>query len=223
MNIYEWDAFISHASEDKSTIVEPLAVMLQKLGLKIWLDKFEIKIGMSLRRTIENGLIKSKYGVVIFSKAFFSKEWPQKELDALFSLEQEPGSRVLPIWHDITYDEMNTIAPMFSDRYALKTSSGIEYIANILFSRIRGLESQTNFSQKTILSNNANQSIYFINCSNCSNILEVVNPRISEQPLSVIGSDTLVWNQSNWIEIIKVGCKICSKQTFVRLKYANSI
>ncbi len=28
----EWDAFISHASEDKETVVGPLAVALQTLG-----------------------------------------------------------------------------------------------------------------------------------------------------------------------------------------------
>lgn len=37
-----WDAFISHASEDKDDVVLPLAALLISSGLKIWLDKSEI-------------------------------------------------------------------------------------------------------------------------------------------------------------------------------------
>lgn len=32
----EWDAFISHASEDKDDFVRPLAQTLAQLGVKVW-------------------------------------------------------------------------------------------------------------------------------------------------------------------------------------------
>ena len=69
----EYDVFISHASEDKADVARPLAAHLQKLGLRVWLDEFELTLGDSLRRKIDHGLSKSKYGLVILSPAFFSK------------------------------------------------------------------------------------------------------------------------------------------------------
>ena len=37
----DFDVFISHASEDKSDVVLPLASRLHELGLKVWLDATE--------------------------------------------------------------------------------------------------------------------------------------------------------------------------------------
>src|SRR5262249_39849411 len=44
----DWDVFISHASEDKKTIVEPLAAALSDLGVKVWYDNFLLRGGDSL-------------------------------------------------------------------------------------------------------------------------------------------------------------------------------
>ena len=46
-----WDAFISHAGEDKAIALE-LADALQAAGLKIWIDRQELRIGDSLREKI---------------------------------------------------------------------------------------------------------------------------------------------------------------------------
>ena len=54
----QWDVFISHASEDKPTVVEPLAKALMQAGLVVWYDRFELKLGDSLRRKIDEGLAK---------------------------------------------------------------------------------------------------------------------------------------------------------------------
>lgn len=68
----KYDAFISHASEDKG-IVRPIAENLRSKGFRVWFDEFELKIGDSLRKSIDQGLINSRYGVVILSKSFFEK------------------------------------------------------------------------------------------------------------------------------------------------------
>ena len=88
-NIY-WDVFISHSSEDKEFVALPLTKILKESGLNVWLDKHELFIGDSLRRKIEEGLLNSRFGVVILSENFFKKEWPQKELDALISKGRGP-------------------------------------------------------------------------------------------------------------------------------------
>ena len=96
---YEYDIFISHAWEDKKTIARPLAQALLEIGLKVWYDKFILKLGDSLRRSIDHGLSKSRYGIVILSPHFFEKEWPQRELDGLVAREVSSGKVILPIWH----------------------------------------------------------------------------------------------------------------------------
>jgi hypothetical protein len=67
--------FISHATEDKDKVARPLAKALQKLGYDIWYDEYSLKLGDSLTAEIDRGLIECDYGVVIFSKSFFSKKW----------------------------------------------------------------------------------------------------------------------------------------------------
>ena len=54
-----YDVFISHASEDKDSIVRSLANALTELGLKVWYDEFTLRIGDSLRQKIDRGLATS--------------------------------------------------------------------------------------------------------------------------------------------------------------------
>ena len=82
-----WDVFIADASEDKEPFVRDLAHELLRRGVVVWFDETCLELGDSLKRVIEVGLKKSNYGVVVLSKHFFKKEWPQKELDALFEKE----------------------------------------------------------------------------------------------------------------------------------------
>jgi hypothetical protein len=76
----QWDVFISHASEDKESIVHSLAVALKDRGLQVWYDAFTLKLGDSLRASIDRGLVQSRFGVVVLSKHFFAKHWPLQEL-----------------------------------------------------------------------------------------------------------------------------------------------
>jgi uncharacterized protein YxjI len=85
--ILGYDAFICHASEDKAAVVKPLAELLTKMGFYIWYDEFELEIGDSLRQSVDRGLLNSNYGIVILSKAFFVKNWPQYELNGLAARE----------------------------------------------------------------------------------------------------------------------------------------
>ena len=82
-DLREFDAFISHASEDKGEVVRPLAEALRSKGLSVWYDEFELKIGDSLRRKIDKGLANSRFGIVVLSQSFFKKGWPNYELDGL--------------------------------------------------------------------------------------------------------------------------------------------
>jgi len=119
----QFDVFISHATEDKDEIARPLAEELQELGLKVWYDGFELQIGDSLRRRIDDGLVRSRFGIVVLSPAFFAKNWPQYELNGLVSKEMEDRRKViLPIWHKLSKDEVMRQSPSLADKVALSTA-----------------------------------------------------------------------------------------------------
>jgi len=116
-----FDAFISHATEDKEDLVRPLAEALISAGHKIWYDEFQLKIGDSLRRSIDKGLAASRFGIVILSPSFFAKQWPQYELDGLVSKEIAGGKVILPIWHKVSKAEVMGYSPSLADKMALNT------------------------------------------------------------------------------------------------------
>jgi hypothetical protein len=122
INAVTYDAFISHASEDKEEIVRPLAERLRELEFSVWYDDFELRIGDSLRRSIDKGLANSKFGIVVLSPAFFSKNWPQYELDGLVAKEMSGGKVILPLWHKISKDEVISYSPPLADKLALNTA-----------------------------------------------------------------------------------------------------
>jgi hypothetical protein len=122
-----WDLFISHASEDKEQVVLPLVAGLRRAGLRVWLDRQEIRIGDSLREKIDDGLANSRFGVVVLSPDFLKKGWPKRELNALLALEDATGRNViLPIWHDLDKGAVSNFSPILADRVAGTTASGTE-------------------------------------------------------------------------------------------------
>jgi hypothetical protein len=134
----KYDAFISHASEDKAAFVEPLALALQKWGLKIWFDKFSLKVGDSLRDSIEMGLANSRYGVVVFSPSFQAKKWPKAELNGLFARQMQGKKKIiLPILHKTTIAKLAKTMPIQADTIALNSANGAESVARSLVEVIR--------------------------------------------------------------------------------------
>lgn len=126
----EFDIFISHASEDKELVARPLYKALVAKGWKVWFDEVELELGDSLRRKIDEGLSKCRYGVVILSPSFFQKEWPRRELDGLVARETASGKKaILPIWHNIDHGGVAKHSPTLADRYAAQVSEGIEVVA----------------------------------------------------------------------------------------------
>jgi hypothetical protein len=132
-----YDVFISHASEDKDDFVRPFATLLRDKGLVVWYDEFELKIGDKLRRKIDEGLNSSRYGIVVLSNSFFSKEWPQKELDGLFAIEDGGRDVILPIWHKISKNEVLSYSPTIATILALNTLNfTIEEIAEKIVEKV---------------------------------------------------------------------------------------
>jgi hypothetical protein len=128
-----YDAFISHASEDKQAIVRPLANALGKMGFRIWYDEFELRVGDSLRQSIDKGLVNSRYGIVVLSPAFFAKNWPQYELNGLTAREMEGHKVILPVWHKVNKADVLQFSPTLADKVAVSTKGNtIKHIATKL-------------------------------------------------------------------------------------------
>jgi hypothetical protein len=116
-----WDVFISHASEDKADFVEPLASALAAFGVRVWYDAYTLSVGDSLSRSIDQGLARSNFGLVVLSPAFIAKRWPEYELRGLTAREISAGKVVLPIWHSITHESVLNFSPPLADKVAIKS------------------------------------------------------------------------------------------------------
>lgn len=123
-----YDLFISHAHEDKEDVAEPLAKAFLEQGLNVWYDKFTLKIGDGLRRSIDRGLANSRYGLVILSPHFFKKHWTQKELDGLAALETAENRKILPVWHNVGHKEVANFSPTLADVIGISTTEGLNSI-----------------------------------------------------------------------------------------------
>jgi hypothetical protein len=120
-----WDIFLSHASEDKDAIAKPLAEALERHGLRVWYDDTALRLGDSLRESIDRGLGKSRFGVVILSAHFFGKHWPQTELNGLATREANGSKVILPVWHGVGFNEVSSYSVTLADRKAAKTADGL--------------------------------------------------------------------------------------------------
>lgn len=129
----KWDYFISHASEDKIAIAQPLASYLSRAGFRVWYDEFSLKVGDSLLQSIDSGLSGSDFGIAILSPNFFAKKWPKSELSGLFSLESG-RKKILPVWHDITASEVASYSPIIADRLAVSSDKGLQIVADSIVS-----------------------------------------------------------------------------------------
>ena len=140
----KYDAFISHASEDKKYLVRKLAQILQHKGCNIWYDEYTLSVGDSLRISIDKGLANSRFGIVILSPHFFRKGWPKAELDGLLNRElQGSGGQLLPVWHKVTACEVEAYSQILASRYAIMSNIGIKLIAEKMTMKIRPDLSET--------------------------------------------------------------------------------
>ena len=118
-----YDVFISHASEDKADFVNPLVEKLQDLGVSVWYDTLELQWGKSLREQIDNGIKRSKFAILVLSKNFFKKQWPKRELDGILAKETVSGTAPLPIWYNLTQEEVYEFSPTLSGIYSISTQT----------------------------------------------------------------------------------------------------
>lgn len=119
---FEYDIFISHASEDKRPLVEPLAHALRSNGLRVWYDGFEIKLGDSISEKINDGLAKSRFGLVVLSPDYIKKDWTRAEFRAMINKSISFSKYILPIWHNVSRNDVLKFNEIVVDRMAISSS-----------------------------------------------------------------------------------------------------
>jgi hypothetical protein len=118
----KYDVFISHASEDKDSLVRPLAMLLEQLSVRVWYDEFSLKLGDSLSASIDKGLRDSRYGLVVLSKAFLGKRWTDYEYRSLLTRQVGGESVLLPLWYGIDTEDVKSYSLYLADVKALSIS-----------------------------------------------------------------------------------------------------
>jgi hypothetical protein len=152
------DVFICHASEDKDEIAVPLANKLNNLGVSVWIDKYRLRWGSSLFRKINEGLRNCRYGIVILSKSFFSKEWPEVELEALFSFMVSTGNElILPLRHKIRQEEITRNYPLLSGRLSYSSDVGVDTLAHDLVQILREDNKSVYTQNEQLISNDLDE------------------------------------------------------------------
>ncbi|MGG1942851.1 toll/interleukin-1 receptor domain-containing protein [Paenibacillus polymyxa] len=80
--------FLSHTSIDKP-FVEKLARDLKRIGVNVWFDKWEIKMGESITWRIEEGIRENEYLGIVLSPEALSSEWVKSELGAAWAKQMQ--------------------------------------------------------------------------------------------------------------------------------------
>lgn len=138
----KYDLFLSHASEDKDEIARPLAHALESHGFEVWYDEFSLNIGDSLSDKINEGLSDSRYGIIIVSPIFLKKYWTKEELKGLSFLKSIGHVKILPVWHNITIEDLKKEKqPILADYVAANTENGLESIVVEILKVVQPLSS----------------------------------------------------------------------------------
>ena len=123
-------AFICHDWRDKKDVAQPIAVGLSKMRCPVWYDEYSVKVGDSLRASVEKGLKESKKCVLILSPNFLSNTgWTKTEFDSIFTRQIFEGSNVvLPVWCGVTKQQIYDYSPSLLDKLAVRWEEGIEEV-----------------------------------------------------------------------------------------------
>jgi len=132
----EFDLFVSYASEDRAVVAQ-LVEVLSGLGIRVWFDRSHLKVGDSLRKKIDEGLSRCRFGAVVLSSSFFGKHYPERELAGLAQRELDGQKVLLPVWHRVDAATVRRYSPPLADRVAANMDDGLFSVAAKLMEVVR--------------------------------------------------------------------------------------
>lgn len=91
----EFDVFLSHNSQDKAA-VEEIATHLRDRGLRVWLDKDELRPGLPWQKGLAEGVRVSR-SVAVFVGEDGLGPWQEPEMEAFLVRAKREGIPVIPV------------------------------------------------------------------------------------------------------------------------------
>ena len=91
----EFDVFLSHNSRDKPVVVE-IATHLRGKGLRVWLDKDELRPGFPWQEGLEEG-VKASRSVAVFVGKDGLGTWQEPEMRAFLARSKRESIPVIPV------------------------------------------------------------------------------------------------------------------------------
>jgi len=84
-------------------------------------------------------LASSRVGLVVLSPAFIAKGWTNYELDGIVTRAVSGEQILLPIWHNITKQQVIDFSPSLADKVARSTTTHtVEEIAQEIAELLAG-------------------------------------------------------------------------------------
>lgn len=85
--------FVSHSSEDKESLIEPIVSDLESCYINVWLDKRKILPGDNLRKSIfRDGLDKADVALIFFTENSLKSSWVDREIKHVLREEGKKGN-----------------------------------------------------------------------------------------------------------------------------------
>ena len=91
-----FDVFLSHNSKDKPWVIR-LKNALEANGIKVWLDKDQIRPGDLFAYALERGIAESKAVAIIITPESMESDWVKAEYYRAFSLATTQGVQLIPV------------------------------------------------------------------------------------------------------------------------------
>lgn len=117
----ERDLFLCHAWADRQHAARELFDALVAAGVDAWFSEEDVDLGTTLARELDRGIRSSRVGVVLVTPAMLMAlrqgGFADKELGALLAT-----NRVIPVLHDVTYEDLQSESPLLAARAGLSTS-----------------------------------------------------------------------------------------------------
>lgn len=114
--------FVSHSSEDKVVLIEPLVKDLEDCYINVWLDKKRIVPGDNLRKSIfRDGLDKADVALIFFTENSLKSSWVDREIKHVLRDEYARGNdfdlrKIISIFDsDATYRAISDRYPELTD------------------------------------------------------------------------------------------------------------
>lgn len=114
--------FVSHSSEDKESLIEPIVSDLEESYINVWFDKRNIIPGDNLRKSIfRDGLDKADVALIFFTEKSLQSSWVDREIKHVLREEAKKGNdfdlkKIISIFDSQeTYDEVGKRYPELTD------------------------------------------------------------------------------------------------------------